>query len=68
MPEIGRESRRCRVTGRGDGAKSGGGAGDQIVRLRIDIPKHTDAQMEEIAKRWRDHVNFDPREELRRKT
>ena len=67
IPKGASSGRRLRLKGKGI-AKSGGGAGDQIVRLRIDIPKHTDAQMEEIAKRWRDHVNFDPREELRRKT
>jgi DnaJ-class molecular chaperone len=54
---------------RGKGISTGkGGAGDQFVRLRIVLPDKIDGDMEDLAKRWRDHANIDPREELRRKT
>ncbi|WP_306132269.1 DnaJ C-terminal domain-containing protein [Roseivivax marinus] len=44
------------------------GRGDQVVRLRIVLPDRIDAEMEELAARWRDSSSFDPRAELRRKT
>ncbi|MFP4451487.1 MAG: DnaJ C-terminal domain-containing protein [Rhodosalinus sp.] len=54
---------------RGKGIQRGGeGAGDQIVRLRIVLPPAIDAEMEELAWRWRDRAGFDPRAELRRMT
>jgi len=54
---------------RGKGISTGKGvAGDQFVRLRIVLPDKIDGSMEDLAKRWRDHSTFDPREELRRKT
>jgi len=42
------------------------GHGDQIVRIRIVLPEKVDEEMEEIARRWRAHQSFDPRETLRR--
>ncbi len=43
-------------------------AGDQIVRLKIVLPKRIDAGMEDLARRWRDTAGFDPRADLRRMT
>ena len=43
-------------------------AGDQIVRLKIVLPKRIDAGMEDLARRWRDTAGFDPRADLRRIT
>ncbi len=40
--------------------------GDQIVHIKIVLPEKVDQEMEEIAKRWRAHHSFDPRETLRR--
>ncbi len=54
---------------KGKGIPTGkGAAGDQFVRLRIVLPDDIDSDMEELANRWRDHAEFDPREELRRRT
>jgi DnaJ-class molecular chaperone len=40
--------------------------GDLILRLKIVLPQKIDEEMEEIAKRWRSHQSYDPRETLRR--
>ncbi|SDO93661.1 DnaJ domain-containing protein [Lutimaribacter pacificus] len=45
-----------------------GKAGDQIVRLKIVLPKKIDKDMEDLAKRWRETAGFDPRTELGRST
>lgn len=55
--------RRLRLKGRG--VKSAkGAAGDQYVRLKIVLPAKVDAEMETIARRWREHVPDDPRAKL----
>lgn len=59
--------RRLRLKGKGI-ARSKGKPGDQYVRLRIVLPDAMDSEMESLAKRWRDHSDFDPRKELRRQT
>jgi len=67
IPKGASSGRRLRLKGRG--VKTGkSAAGDQFVRLKIVLPDKIDDQMEGLAKRWRDHASFDPREELRRKT
>ena len=59
--------RRLRIKGKGiDPGK--GAAGHQFVRLKIVLPDHIDAKMEELAESWRDHAGFDPRKDLRRET
>lgn len=51
---------------RGKGVKgSKGRAGDQIVRLKIVLPDQIDADMEKLARRWRELSSFDPRAKLR---
>lgn len=59
--------RRLRLKGKGI-ARAGGRAGDQYVRLRIVLPDTVTAEMEELARRWRDQSDFDPRKDLRRQT
>lgn len=52
---------------RGKGIKDAKGrSGDQIVRLKIVLPKRIDSEMEDLARRWRDKAGFDPRAEMRR--
>lgn len=41
---------------------------DQYVRLRITLPDQIDGELEELAKRWREHFDFDPRKDMRRQT
>lgn len=58
---------RLRLKGKGIARKKGPD-GDQFVRLRIVLPEKIDEQMEDLAKRWRDHAGFDPRQDPRRRT
>lgn len=58
---------RLRLKGKGI-ATGKGPDGDQFVRLKIVLPDKIDGKMEELAMRWRDHANFDPREKLRSRT
>lgn len=58
---------RLRLKGKGVSTNKGA-AGDQFVRFRIVLPDKIDSDMEDLAKRWRDHASFDPRDEFRRKT
>ena len=57
---------RLRLKGRG--IKRGKTAGDQLVRIKIVLPKAIDDDMRTLAERWRDRTDFDPRTDLRRKT
>ena len=57
---------RLRLKGRG--IKRGKTAGDQLVRIKIVLPKAIDDEMRTLAARWRDSTDFDPRTDLRRKT
>lgn len=68
IPKGASSGHRLRLKGKGIGAGKSGAAGDQFVRLKIVLPDRIDADMEALAKRWRDHAQFDPRTELRRKT
>lgn len=58
---------RLRLKGKGI-ATGKGAAGEQVVRLKIALPDRIDATMENLAKQWRAHAPFDPREKLRRMT
>ena len=67
VPKGASSGKRLRLRGKGiKGAE--GKAGDQIVRLKIVLPKHTDSDLEDLARRWREKAGFDPRAELRRMT
>ncbi len=67
IPKGASSGRRLRLRGKGiKGPK--GKPGDQIVRLKIVLPKKIDPEMEELAERWRRMAVFDPRAELRRMT
>lgn len=67
IPKGASSGQRLRL--RGKGIRRGDtAAGDQIVRLKIVLPATIDAEMENLARRWRDKAGFDPRAELRRMT
>ena len=53
---------------KGKGIAGGKTAGDQMVRLKIVLPKKIDDGMRELAERWRETSRFDPRADLRRMT
>ncbi len=63
VPKGASSGQRLRLKGKGV-APAHGVAGDQYVRLKIVTPARPDAEMEAIAKRWRDHVTEDPRAKL----
>ncbi|MHA6325888.1 DnaJ C-terminal domain-containing protein [Roseivivax sp. CAU 1753] len=67
IPKGASSGHRLRLKGKGI-APAKGAVGDQYVRLRIVLPDRIDARMEELATQWREHAQFDPRKQLRRKT
>ncbi|SCB33300.1 DnaJ C-terminal domain-containing protein [Rhizobium multihospitium] len=49
---------------RGKGApQRGGGHGDEFVKLRIVLPKHTDPELETFVSNWTAGRDFNPRED-----
>jgi DnaJ-class molecular chaperone len=67
IPEGASSGQRLRLRGKGIKAPKGK-AGDQIVRLKVVLPKDIDDDLRDLARRWRDKAGFDPRAELRRMT
>jgi len=67
IPKGASSGQRLRLRGKGI-RHPDGRAGDQIVRLKIVLPKRIDAGMEDLARRWRDTAGFDPRADLWRMT
>lgn len=67
VPKGASSGQRLRL--RGKGVKPARGkAGDQILQLKIVLPRQIEPEMEDIARRWRELAEFDPRTELRRMT
>ena len=66
IPKGASSGQRLRLKGKG--IRRGKVAGDQVVRLRIVLPRKIDAEMTKLAERWREHATFDPRSDLRRMT
>ncbi|MDU8943581.1 DnaJ C-terminal domain-containing protein [Ovoidimarina sediminis] len=66
IPRGASSGQRLRLKGKG--IRRGKTAGDQMVRLKIVLPKEMDETMKALAERWRDAASFDPRADLRRKT
>ena len=58
---------RLRLKGKGINTGAGA-AGNQNVRLHIVLPNKINKDLEDLALRWREKSNFDPREDLRRIT
>jgi DnaJ-class molecular chaperone len=67
IPKGASSGRRLRLKGKGV-VRANGKAGDQYVRLRIVLPDRVDRELEELATRWRERSDFDPRKDLRRLT
>ena len=67
VPKGASSGRRLRLKGKGI-VRASGKAGDQNVRLKIVLPDRMDGELEELAKRWREHSDFEPRKEMRRQT
>ena len=50
---------------RGKGApKQTGGHGDQLVKLKVVLPKEPDPELEAFVTNWEGGKTFNPREEL----
>ncbi|MCK8465540.1 DnaJ domain-containing protein [Aliiroseovarius sp. S1339] len=63
VPKGASSGQRLRLKGRGV-KPAKGAAGDQYVRLKIVTPTKPNADMEAIARQWRDKVDEDPRAKL----
>ena len=49
---------------RGKGApRSGGGHGDQLVRLKVVLPKQPDPKLEAFVADWAEGKDFNPRDD-----
>jgi DnaJ-class molecular chaperone len=53
---------------KGKGVKTGAGraAGDQLVRLRVVLPRQVDQELADFMKAWRERHAYDPRSEMER--
>ena len=49
---------------KGKGMPSKGGAGDLYATVRIVLPDTSDAELEELMKKWRDGKPYDPRKDI----
>ncbi|MBB96551.1 MAG: molecular chaperone DnaJ [Rhodobacteraceae bacterium] len=65
IPEGASSGRRLRLKGKG--IQRGTTTGDQVVRLKIVLPKEIDDDIREIAERWRAVSDFDPRADMETK-
>jgi DnaJ-class molecular chaperone len=66
IPKGASSGQRLRLKGKG--VVHGKVAGDQMVRLKIVLPKGMTDEMKTLAEQWRAISNFDPRDDLRSKT
>ena len=49
---------------KGKGMPSRDGAGDLYATMRILLPEHGDAELEELMRKWRDGKPYDPRRDI----
>jgi DnaJ-class molecular chaperone len=54
--------RTFRLKGKGLPGKSG--TGDLLATVRITLPDRSDAELEELMRKWRDQAPYDPRKDL----
>jgi DnaJ-class molecular chaperone len=52
--------RTFRLKGRGFPARDGK-KGDLLATVRIVLPERSDAELEELMRKWREHKPYDPR-------
>lgn len=49
---------------RGRGVKTRGGAGDELVRLKVMMPKEAEPELEAFLADWKPAASYDPRKEM----
>ena len=49
---------------RGRGVKTRGGAGDELVRLKVMMPKEAEPELEAFLADWKPSASYDPRKEM----
>jgi DnaJ-class molecular chaperone len=62
VPPATNSGRTFRLKGKGLPKKSG--HGDLFATVRIVLPEHTDADLEELMRRWRDEKPYNPRSDI----
>ncbi len=49
---------------RGKGVKRRDGAGDELVKLKVTMPKEAEPELEAFLAKWTPASNYDPRKEM----
>ena len=49
---------------RGKGVKTRGGAGDELVRLKVMMPTEAEPELDAFLADWKPTANYDPRKEM----
>jgi len=49
---------------KGKGVEHGGGRGDELVTLRVMLPKKPDAALEDFLANWTPDIDYDPRKDM----
>jgi DnaJ-class molecular chaperone len=62
IPANTNSGRTFRLKGKGVPSKSG--AGDLLATVRIVLPEHSDSELEELMRKWRETKPYDPRKDL----
>ena len=66
VPKGASSGRTLRLKGKGVKAGPGRPAGDQLVRLKVVLPREIDAELADFMKAWRERHAYDPRAEMER--
>jgi len=49
---------------RGKGVKTRGGAGDELIKLKVMMPKEAEPELEAFLADWKPAASYDPRKEM----
>ena len=49
---------------RGKGVKTRGGAGDELIKLKVMLPKEADPELDAFLANWSPAASYDPRKEM----
>jgi DnaJ-class molecular chaperone len=63
MPKGSNTGTTLRLRGKG-APKDGGGHGDQLIKLKVMLPKEPDPELEAFISNWENGKTYNPREEL----
>ncbi|HEX2255369.1 MAG TPA: J domain-containing protein, partial [Afifellaceae bacterium] len=66
VPKGASSGQTLRLKGKGVKAGPGRAAGDQLVQLKIVLPRDVDPELSEFMTTWRERHPYDPRAEVRR--